>query len=404
MLRCKPSLFAFFLLVLPLALRAAEDKDSKPTTQWTDKITISGDFRYRHEFISQETFNSTTSEKTRVFDRNRHRIRLRLELKGQVNDKLDLYTRIATSTFSNGTGDPISTNQDLNDGFTPKPIWLDRAYVNFHPFKELQARAGKQPVPFENTDLVWDPDINMEGIAALTALDIEKNAVFLRLGGFWAGERGPATFTKHALDQGLFGSQVGGKVRIGKAVAQLAAAYFDYGNVKNNPALYSPNTFFGNSSTNIAERGTDTLGYLFDYNLINVKTSIGCKLKKVEPTAVFDFVTNTAAKRDAAYGKKLSTSWLVGLTTKFTSLPIDWDLSYNYRVQQKDATMAAYADSDPAGGGTNYNGHKIAFGFHALTNTRLGLTYFRNIKDPESKDAEKKFNYDRIQADLEVRF
>jgi hypothetical protein len=395
---------ALAVLLLPLLALAAESKDTKPTASWFDKVKLSGDFRYRHEFISQEAFNSATSEKTRIFDRNRHRIRLRLELKGQVNNKLDLYTRIATSTFSSGTADPVSTNQDLSGGFTPKPIWLDRAYVNFHPLKELRACAGKQPVPFENTDLVWDGDLNLEGIAALTALNIGKNEVFLRLGGFWAGERGPTGFTRHALDQGLFGSQVGGKMSTGKVMVQVAAAYFDYGNVKNNPALYSPNTFFGNSSTRITGRGSDTLGYLFDYNLINVRASLGCKLNKVAPTAVFDFVTNSAAEKDASYDKKLNTSWLAGLTMKFTALPMDWDLTYNYRVQQKDATIAAYADSDPAGGGTNHNGHKFVLGFNVLPNTRLGLTYFRNIKDPENSNSERQYDYDRIQADIEVKF
>ena len=392
------------VLLLPLLALAAENKDTKSATSWVEKVKISGDFRYRHEFISQETHNSTTSEKMRGFDRNRHRIRLRLELKAEVNDKMDVSARVATSTFSNGTGDPISTNQDLSGGFTPKPIWLDRAYADFHPFKEFRTRAGRQPVPFENTDLVWDPDLNLEGVAALTTLRRDKNEVFLHIGSFWAGERGPTGFTKHALDQGLFGSQIGAKATAGSVSAQLAAAYYDYGNVKNNPALYMPNNFFGNSSVRITDRGTDTLGYLFDYNLINVKASLGCKLKKVEPTAIFDFVTNTAAKRDATYEKKLNSSWLAGLMLKFSSAPIDWDFAYNYRVQQKDATIAAYTDSDAGGGGTNHNGHKFVLGFNVLPSTRLGLTYFKNIKDPDNKNKEKRFGYDRYQADLEVKF
>jgi hypothetical protein len=402
-LRVPARAVALGVFLLPLLLFAAESKDTKSAASWAEKIKISGDFRYRHEFISQEMFNSATSEKVRGYDRNRHRIRFRLELKAQVNDMTDVSARIATSTFTNGAGDPVSTNQDLSGGFAPKPIWLDRAYADFHPFKELRARAGRQPVPFESTDLVWDPDLNLEGIAALAALHKEKNEVFLRMGGFWAGERGPSGFAKHALDQGLFGGQLGGKVSNGKVTAQLAAAYYDYGNVQNNPALYSPNNFFGNSSTHITGRGSDTLGYLFDYNLLNVKASVECKLEKVEPTVVFDFVTNNAAKKDATYDKKLNSSWLAGVMFKFSSAPIDWDLAYNYREQQRDATIAAYADSDPAGGGTNYNGHKFMLGFNVLSNTRLGLTYFKDTKDPENKNKKKQFGYDRVQADVEVK-
>jgi hypothetical protein len=403
-LRVHARTIAFAVFLLPLLIFAAETKEAKPAASWFDKIKISGDFRYRHEFISQGTFNSATSKQIRIYDRNRHRIRLRLEMKAQVNEKMDVLTRIASSTFSNGAGDPISTNQDLSGGFTPKPIWLDRAYADFHPCKNLKARAGKQPVPFENTDLVWDGDLNLEGVAALVTVNKDKNEFFLRSGGFWAGERGPSGFAKHALDQGLFGGQIGGKVTNGKVTAQLAAAYYDYGNVKNNPALYAANTFYGNSSTRISGRGSDTLGYLFDYNLVNVKANIGFKLSKVEPSLVFDFVTNGAAEKDATYDKKLNSSWLAGLMLKFSSAPIDWDFAYNYREQQKDATLAAYADSDPAGGGTNYNGHKFVLGFNVMANTRLGLTYFKNIRDPENSNSERQYDYDRIQADLEVKF
>ncbi|MBM3324876.1 MAG: hypothetical protein FJY66_04335 [Calditrichaeota bacterium] len=401
--RAKP-LAVLALLLLPLLPLVAQNKDEKAVASWTEKIRISGDFRYRHEFISQEIFNSATSEKVRMFDRNRHRLRLRLELMAPVNDKMDVFTRIATGSFSDGAGDPTSSNQDLSGGFAPKPIWLDRAYVDFHPFKELGARAGKQPVPFEHTDLVWDSDLNLEGMAVMMTLQKDGNELFLRAGGFWASERGPTGFAKHALTQGLFGGQLGGKVSNGRVTAQLAAAYFDYGNVKNNPALYAPNQFFGNSSTLITGRGSDTLGYLFDYNLVNVRASLGGKLNRVEPTAVFDFVTNIAAEKDDAYDKKLNSSWLAGFVLQFSSAPITWDVAYNYRVQQKDATIAIFADSDPAGGGTNYNGHKIVLGFDVMKQARFGLTYFKNIKDPENKNEEQRFDYDRVQADFEVKF
>jgi hypothetical protein len=393
------------LFLLPLVLKAAENPEAK-TTSWTDKIKLSGDFRYRYEFISQETYNSTTAKQARVYDRNRNRLRFRLAMQAQVNDQLDLYTRIATSTSNGGAGDPISTNQDLSGGFNPKPIWLDRAYADYRPFKQLRARAGKQPVPFENTDLVWDGDLSVEGVSALASFARDKNELFFRLGGYWAGERGPDKFSKRALDQGLFGGQIGGKLSASQATFQLAVAYFDYGNVKNSPALYKANAFYGNSSTRIYRPSSeaDTLGYLFDYNLLNVNVNAGYKLDKIQPSVIFDFVTNSAAKKDATYNKKLNTSWLVGLAMKCTALPLDWDFAYNYRVQQKDATLAAFADSDPAGGGTNYEGHKLVLGCNVLPGTRLAFVYYRDIMDPENQNSEKRFAYDRVQGDLEIKF
>jgi hypothetical protein len=406
----KRSLFILILFAvsLPCVLHAEEGKS------WTDKIKFSGDFRYRYEFIGGEAYNSATNSKFRVYDRNRNRIRLRLGLQAMVNSDIDAYLRIATSTANSNanntiSGDPVSTNQDLSGGFTPKPIWLDRAYVDYHPSaaKWLDARGGRQPAPFQyNDELIWDGDLNVEGISLLLNHKMDKNEVFLRGGGYWAGERAASSASKHALDQGVFEGQLGGKLSTDKIGAMLAVAYIDWGNVKDNPTVYKPNTGYGNSLMPISGRGADTLGYKFDYNLFNVNANVSLKGGKVVPMLFGDFVTNTAAKKDtsAAYNKTLGTGWLVGLFLKFNKLPVDWDLTYDYRTLQKDAVIGAYSFSDPADGGTNYNGHRVTLGFAVMPNTRLGVTYLRDTKDPDNSNSQRHLGYDRIQADCEVKF
>jgi hypothetical protein len=385
--------------LLPQVSAAEEAKKT-----WVDKLQLSGDLRYRHEFISSEKYNSSSQQKARIYDRNRHRLRLRLGLQAQVNDRVDVFARLASSTFASGAGDPVSTNQDLGGGSTPKPIWIDRAFVEIRPARRLAARAGKQPLPFESTDLLYDSDLNVEGIAALFSHKLGAHELFLRAGGFWAGERGPDGLAKHALTQGLFQGQIGGKIKLDKLSGQLAVSYVDYGNVKNNPTVWAVNNGFGNSLTPVSGRGTDTLGYLYDYNLFDITGSVKIKTKRVEPAAMFDFVSNSAAKKDPAYDKKLNTGWLAGVSVTFTKLPLDWDFLYHYRVLQKDALLGAYADSDPAGGGTNYNGHRLSLGVNVMPATRLAGTYFINTKDPDNEDSQRRLAYDRVQLDLEVKF
>ena len=385
--------------LLPQTAAAEEAKKT-----WVDKLQLNGDLRYRHEFISSEKYSSSSKQKARIYDRNRHRLRLRVGLQAQVNDRVDVFARLASSTFASGAGDPVSTNQDLSGGSTPKPLWIDRAFVEIRPWRTITARAGKQPSPFDGTDLLYDSDLNFEGIAALFTRKLGAHEMFLRGGGFWAGERGPDGFSKHALTQGHFQAQIGGKVKGKKLSGQLAVSYIDYGNVKNNPAVWTANNGFGNSLTPISGRGTDTLGYLYDYNLMNVNATVKVKLNRMEPAAIFDFVTNGAAKKDPAYDKKLNTGWLAGLSVKFMKFPVDWDFLYNYRVLQKDAVLGAYADSDPAGGGTNYNGHRLSLGTGLMPGTRLAGTYFINTKDPDNKDAQRRLAHDRVQVDLEVKF
>jgi hypothetical protein len=404
--------FSLFVLIVVIMFCQAVTGRAEEPKSWTDKIKISGDFRYRYEFISQETSNSTGA-KTRVYDRNRNRIRFRLGLQAIVNSDVDAFLRVATSTGTSNannptSGDPVSTNQDMSGGFTPKPIWIDRAYVDWHPTraKWFNARAGRQPVPFEtnNDELVWDNDLNVEGVSAMLNHKIEKNELFFRVGGYWAGERAPSGFAKQALDQGLFEGQLGGKLNLDKASAQLAVAYIDWGNVKNNPTLYAPNKGFGNSLTHISGRGVDTLGYLYDYNLIEVNGMAKLKFDKIEPGILFDFVSNGDVKKDATYDKTLNTGRLIGVFAKFKKLPMNWDFSYDYRVVEKDAVIGAFNFSDPAGGGTNFSGHKATLGLGVMPNTRLSLTYFRDTIDPDNPSSSHQFKYDRIQADCEVSF
>jgi hypothetical protein len=391
----------FVVLCLPI-FAAAADKDSTHVQTWADKIKLSGDFRYRYEFIGQDLYNSAASKKVRSYDRNRNRLRLRLGLQAKINDNVDLYTRIASSTYNGGSGDPISTNQDLSGGFNPKPIWIDRAYVDVHPCAHLKAIVGRQPVPFEMTDeLIWDADLNLEGVTALVSEKMDKNEAFLRFGGYWANEIGP-TATKHAVDQGLLAGQIGGKVAVNNYSGELAVGYIDYGNVKDNPTLYNQSSGFGNSTYVDSVSGKSF--YRFDYNMINVMINAQAKLGQVEPMIFFDIASNGAAKTDPAYNKKLNTAWLVGVSSKFKKMPIDWDFLYDYRVVQKDAVLGAFTFSDPAGGGTNYNGHRVTLGFTVLPNTRIAGTYMRDTRDPENSNSQKHLGYDRFQGDLEVKF
>ena len=82
------------------------------TLKWAEKVSLYGDFRYRHEQIDGDNVNQ----------RDRHRVRARLGLKGKIADEWSFDLRLATGTDDS----PISTNQDLDGGFTSK---IGRAHV-----------------------------------------------------------------------------------------------------------------------------------------------------------------------------------------------------------------------------------------------------------------------------------
>src|SRR4030042_957601 len=84
--------------------------------KWASKLSWYGDFRYRYEYIDDD---SGATE-----DRHRNRIRARLGLTAKINDEWDLGFRIATRQ-GEVSGDPVSTNQTFDPAFSKKPIWLD---------------------------------------------------------------------------------------------------------------------------------------------------------------------------------------------------------------------------------------------------------------------------------------
>ena len=62
-------------------------------------------------------------------------------------------------------------NQTYTGGFSPKAVWIDRAYAKYTPkdgvLKGLSATGGKMPIPFVHTDMPWDPNVTPEGTWAV---------------------------------------------------------------------------------------------------------------------------------------------------------------------------------------------------------------------------------------------
>ena len=152
--------------------------------KWAEKVKISGDLRYRHESIDAQTNGEYLP------GNNRNRIRARLMLESIINDEWGVGFRIATGSSS----DPASTNQTLDNGFTKKDIWLDLAYFDWHPkaIERLNVFGGKMPLPFYragNNQLIWDDDVNPEGIAAKYVIPFTKSDnLYVNGGGLWLKE------------------------------------------------------------------------------------------------------------------------------------------------------------------------------------------------------------------------
>lgn len=350
--------------------------------QWASKVGLYGDLRYRYEYIDDQ---SKTTE------RNRNRIRARVGLNAKVNDEWNLGFRLATGEGTQ-EGDPVSTNQTLGGSWGRKPIWLDLAFLDYHPqwAKGLDLQAGKIEFPFYRpgkNQLVWDHDLTPEGGAILYSLPLDdKTNVNLGAGGFWVVER------SSAVDTAFWGLQAYVKHQINKPTYILGGASgYWYSHLKGQQALSlqweSPTSnFFGNSNAGGL--------YTNDYDLLDLFGELGTEIGKL-PVAVYgDYVVNTAAVSDA------DTGWLVGAAINKAKDPGSWQFDYDYRNVQADAVVGQFNDSDFVGGGTGGRGHRFGFNYVLTKNVVPSLTYYLDHFAGRNDNAD----YRRLQADVVVKF
>lgn len=343
---------------------------------WMKKVKISGDFRYRHEQIDDEGATA---------DRDRHRVRARVGLQAEVNDEWDLGFRIAS-----GSGDPVSTNQTLEDSFSSKALWLDLAYFQWGPvpLPGLKVVGGKIKNPFYKVgknQLIWDGDLNPEGIAAQYVTSLGEHTQWhLNGGGFWVDE------SSGGVDTSLWGAQTYMKHKLGGSDSLiLGASYFDYGNIEGRGDLKSTwhatkNSFYGNT--------TSASAFASDFDILELFAEYGTKLGSLPVMAYGNWVKNLSA----ADGE--DTGWLIGCKVNKAKAPGSWEFGYNYRDLEADAVLGAFTDSDFIGGGTDGKGHKFGLKYQLNKGIQAGLTYFLNEAGADEEE------YKRLQLDLIAKF
>lgn len=372
-----------------LEIEAAQQEQAKSvkkmessvgSLKWAEKISLYGDFRFRYEQIDGRNTNQ----------RDRMRIRARLGLKGKIDEEWKFDLRLAS-----GSSDPTSSNQDLDGGFDSKNFWLDRAFLTYQPkgIEGLSVLAGKMSNPFYNVggnQLMWDGDLNPEGVAVKYAGSFSETlAFFVNGGGMWVEER------SSDADTSLWGVQ-GGLTHTfeNKNTLTGGAGYFKYGNIEGERAIGS---FKGNSFVDIDPGvGTDNR-YLYNYELVELFAEYTMTAWE-KPLAFYgDYVVNTAS------GVQDDTGWLVGTTFNKASAPGTWQVGYEYRDIEADATLGQFNDSDFIGGGTDGKGHKFSFKYALAKNVAAGTTYFLNRRDADG-DGKRDDKYSRLQFDVELKF
>ena len=162
---------------VPLEKSSADKwKLSTSTTQ----MELYGDIRLRYQYNGGETKStgpvaapgSGIAGTSDWQERERERYRLRLGLRGTLLDDWFFGLRLETSANSRSTnvtfGDDTSSSSAGGGGPFAKGsdvIYVGQAYGGYKGFPDFTFTAGRMPNPLVTTRMVWDPDINPEGLA-----------------------------------------------------------------------------------------------------------------------------------------------------------------------------------------------------------------------------------------------
>jgi Putative porin len=406
---------------------------------WVNRFTWSGDVRVRGEgvlyapdnaqnvYLDFTTINSkggvsnagpaallNTSQ-----DRERMRYRLRFGFEAALGDGWTAAARLATGSLS----DPVSTNQTLGAYGNRSTVGVDQAYIRWSGDsssggQSLSATGGRIANPWLASDMVWDPDLVFEGVAANYRLNFgsERSNVFLTAGAFPLQEIELST-----KDKWLFGGQAGFDWRTsGSHRYRFGVAYYDYQNIsgrKNSPDSsildYTAPTFIQKGNTLFDIRNSsDGKGNLYalaaEYRLVDVLASAEWALgSRYRVSLLGDYVKNVGydeadvlartgsvvPARNKGYDVEL------GFGTQDLNSSGAWKVAVAYRYLQRDAVLDAFTDSDFHIGGTDAKGYVIQFDYAANPRVWARLRYLsaNEIDGPP-------LGIDVWQLDLNTRF
>jgi hypothetical protein len=355
-------------------------KQSLPS--WVREMKLKGDFRLRYQYEKKKGSNTNSGN---TVERDRARIRFRLGAETKVNDQ----TRVLFGLATGGT-DPRSTNQTLENSFELKDIRLDYAYAEYAPFAWAAFLGGRMKNPlWEPGDLLWDTDINPEGLAAkLTGKVNDRLETYLNTGAFILDENAAAS------DPWIYALQPGLKWKLSDSVSSnLAIAYYGGGQVKGAILDHS-----AGSNTNNGRRG-------LLYGLSAVSPSVELTVKDplrfmglgLPYASFFGEYAHNLPSADSGYlgGFKLGYEKVANKG--------QWQLRYFYTMLATNAWLDIFPDSDRYGGRTGIRGNEILFTYGLGKNWSLDLDYYRtDLTTTHADTAAKTENL--FQADLNFKF
>jgi hypothetical protein len=357
--------------------KAMDDQAKKTVPSWVQDVKVGGDLRVRHQW---EHRNDAAD-----LDRNRGRIRARVNLETKINDKAKAVIGIATDG-----GTPRSTNSSFGGSFAKGNIVLNKAFGQYMPNDRLTLTLGKMDNPiWEPIEFLWDSDITPEGGALRYEQKINDALGFSLLAtAFQISE-----ISGNEADPFMYVLQASGVYKLGeKADVKLVGAFNGMDNVTKTQ-LSNRSTLLTNS-TNAAGQ------YIYHYTQPILSTEIGLndplgKQVKLPRAAVFGTYTENPDPDEQ------NTAWMAGVYLGHVKVSGwgAWRVFTAYKSIGRDAWLDTFPDADLYSGATDVKGYETGLEIGLAKNLSLSFDYYRSQRIKTTKAPESVF-----QTDVNFKF
>jgi hypothetical protein len=312
-------------------------------------------------------------------------VRFRAGFTKRMNEYLSFGARLVTGD----PGDPNTADVTLGDFVDDLAVSLDRAYLQLH-LGSLSATGGKIPNPFLRTDLVWDGDVNPEGLAARFTLPW-ATGITHRLTGIFR------TIDEQARTDIEDSNMLGAQMELGfeptpNVHLSLAGSYYDYeiNSLIDADAGDTRNNYLAGDA------------FLSDFNLLNILAT--ARFPGPHPrwpvSLVGDYVKNLGIDETV---KEEDTGFSIDLFVGTSSTQGDVQFKYGYSETGTDAVLAAFSH-DNTTIATNYRQHSVSAGFRGLKDTTFELTWYYYRKKRLVTTEDKKDWVSRLRLGASVQF
>lgn len=309
------------------------------------RLSVSGDIRLRYE----ANFGDAGAE-----DWDRGVLRARLQAEYAVASGLTVGGRLATGD----PDDPNSSDITLSNFADDFEVSLDQAFVRYDR-GNLSTWGGKFALPFLRTDLVWDGDVNPQGIGGIYRLPLADGRSIRVSGLYFLVDESVA-----GSDSSMVGAQIGFEAPVGSAM-RFDAAVSGYD--------YSLGTVAGADGGDLRSNVIGPDGqYVSDFNLLEAMAGVTWMAggERWPIRLLGQYVYNTGARTSG------DTAYNLELTAGRAGEQHDWRIGYGFSQAGVDAVLAAFSH-DNTTFATNYRQHALFVTYMPLDKITLDATYFR---------------------------